>query len=405
MTVDTEYAFDPMDPTKAKSAEFMGRIRRAKGVARPSEGLVVSTRYADTGKAFRDNKHFSSAGDMRAPGVVVPEEEAFLGELDPPVHPKIRRILIRSFTAQKAADVEGWIRAKVSRRLDDFDAKGGGDFMDDFAIALPGSITAHVLGIPDELHDQMMSWCNEVLHSTWVSTGRTERGVGVQQSFPELSAAIDRLIDERRGREPEDLLGTMVNTVTADGWQIAEAHVRTLTINVLAGSLSASYLLGNLMYRYLTNEGGFADTIEDDPSVIPAAVLESLRLEAPVQFMFRHATTDTTVGQCPVEKGEMVLLSIAAANRDESVYPEPDRFRLDRPEVPESLAFGLGPHMCLGNHLTLVAGKVVMEEVARRYVGARPRLADGFEWVSVDHMLEYGPEHLPVVLPHSPRAS
>jgi cytochrome P450 len=184
MTVDAEYAFDPSDPTTAKNPEFMGRIRRERGVVRPSEGLVVSTRYAATAKAFRDNKNFSSAGDMRAPGVTVPEEESFLGELDPPVHPKIRRILLRSFTPRTAAAAEEWTRQNVRRRLDALDARGGGDLMDDLAVPFPGSVSAHVLGVPDELHDQMMVWCNEVLHSTWVPTGRTELGVGVEKSFP-----------------------------------------------------------------------------------------------------------------------------------------------------------------------------------------------------------------------------
>jgi hypothetical protein len=174
--------------------------------------------------------------------------------------------------------------------------------------------------------------------------------------------------------------------------------VRTLTINILAGSLSASYMLGNLMYRYLSDEDGFARLLSEDPSLIPAAVLESLRLEAPVQFMFRHATTDTEVGGCPVHKGEMVLLSIAAANRDDTVYPDPDSFRLDRTDPPESLAFGLGPHLCLGNHLTLMAGKVVLEEIVARYPSSRLALPEGFEWVGVDHMLEFGPEHLPVTV-------
>ena len=397
MTVDTEYAFDPADPTKAKSPEFMGRIRREKGVARVAEGLVVSTRYEATAKAFRDNKNFSSAGDMRAPGVVVPEEESFLGELDPPLHPKIRRVLIRSFTPQTAAAAEEWTRANVRRRLDAIDGRGGGDLMDDLAIPLPGSVSAHVLGVPDDLHDQMMTWCNEVLHSTWVPTGRTELGVGVELSFPDLSAAVDQLIDERRGAPTEDLLGIMVNTVTPDEWRIAEAHVRTLVINVLAGSLSSSYLLGNLVYRYLIDEE-FAGILGANRTKIPSAVNESLRLEAPVQFMFRHATTDTQVGGCPVQKGEMVLLSIAAANRDESVYAEPDRFRLDREGEPESLSFGLGPHLCLGNHLTLMIGKVVMEEIVDRYRLTGLRLPDDFEWTGVDHMLEFGPEHLPVIV-------
>ncbi len=397
MTLDAEYAFDPADATKAKNLDFLAKIREDKGVVRPVDGFVVSTRYEATAKAFRDNRHFSSAGDMRAPGVEVPEEECFLGELDPPVHPKIRRILIRSFTPQTAAAAEDWTRALVRRRLAAIEEQGGGDLMDTFAIPLPGSVSAHVLGIPDDLHDQMMTWCNEVLHSTWVPTGRTELGVGVEKSFPELSAAVDRLIAERQGQETTDLLGLMVNTVNDDGWRIAHDHVRTLTINILAGSLSASYLLGNLMYRYLTDDG-FVETIAADRGLIPAAVTESLRLEAPVQFMFRHATSEVEVGGCPVHTGENILLNIAAANRDGRAYPDPDAFRLDREGQPEHLSFGLGPHLCVGNHLTNMVGQVVLEELVDRFPKGRLRLLDDFEWACVDHMLEYGPEHLPVTV-------
>ncbi|MGA2307753.1 MAG: hypothetical protein ABSH29_26730, partial [Acidimicrobiales bacterium] len=146
MTSDSEYTFDPSDPTKAKDQAFLGKIRRDRGVVRTEDGLVVSTRFLDTSAAFRDNKRLSSAGDMRAPGVVVTEEESFLGELDPPVHPKIRRILVRSFTPQGAKDAENWTRQEVRRRFDSLDTAQRGDLMDDLAIPLPGSVSAHVLG-------------------------------------------------------------------------------------------------------------------------------------------------------------------------------------------------------------------------------------------------------------------
>jgi cytochrome P450 len=385
VTADSKYTFDPSDPTKAKDPAFLARIRRDRGVVRTDEGLVVSTRFSDTSMAFRDNKKLSSAGDMRAPGVVVAEGESFLGELDPPIHPKIRRILVRSFTPQGANDAEDWTRQEVRRRFDSLDTAQRGDLMDDLAIPLPGSVSAHVLGIPDELHDQMMIWCNEVLHSSWIPTGRTDRGEGIENSFPELSSVVDDLMSARRGKDP-------------DGWRISDDHVRTLTINILAGSLSASYLLGNLLYRYVTNVEGFASTLEKDRSMVTAAVAESLRLEAPVQFMFRHATADLEIGGCPVSRGSHVLLSIAAANRDESVYPDADSFRLDRGEDVEHLSYGVGPHLCLGNHLTNMIGKVILEEVIDRYPQDWIHLAPGFEWVCVDHMLEFGPEHLPIVM-------
>lgn len=92
------------------------------------------------------------------------------------------------------------------------------------------------------------------------------------------------------------------------------------------------------------------------------------------------------------------MLSIASGNRDESMYPDSERFRLDRENPPEHLGFGAGPHLCLGNHLTRMVGRVVLEEVTDRFPPGALRLGPDFQWVCVDHMLEYGPEHLPVVL-------
>lgn len=401
MAVDEKFGFDPMDGSKAKNWDFIRSIRDATAVCRPAEGLVFTARYDETAKAFRNAKSFSSAGDMRAPGVVVPEDECFLGELDPPVHPRIRRILLRGFTPAAATEAEDWTRANVARRLQAIAGAGGGDLMDDLAIPLPGSVAAHALGIPDEMHDQVMQWCNELLHSTWPTTGKTERGAGIAGAFPELASAIDDQIRQRNEAGPDradDLLAVMVHTTTPEGWRISEAHIRTLAINILAGSLSASYMIGNLLHRYLSEPDGFARTIVDDPSKMVAAVEESLRLEPPVLFMFRHATEDTELGGCPIAAGEHLMLSIASGNRDERVYPDPEEFRLDRVDGPEHLAFGAGPHLCLGNHLTRMVGRVVLEETADLFPPGTLRLAPDFEWVCVDHMLEYGPDHLQVVL-------
>ena len=96
--IDEAFAFDPTDPQAAKDLARMARIRAEKPICRPAENLVLTTRFADTADGFRDSKRYSSVGDMRAPGVVVPEEESFLGELDAPLHPKIRRILLKGFT-------------------------------------------------------------------------------------------------------------------------------------------------------------------------------------------------------------------------------------------------------------------------------------------------------------------
>ncbi|MBW2425767.1 MAG: cytochrome P450 [Deltaproteobacteria bacterium] len=396
--VDEDYAFDPTDQSKAQDFELMAKIRRERPICRPTEGVVLTTRYEDTAQAFIHAKTFSSVGDMRAPGVVVPVEESFMGELDAPLHPRIRRVLHRVFTRRGALAAEPWAREEVKRRLEAVVARGEGDLMKDFSIPVPGSVSAHVMGIPDELHDPLMGWCNELLHSSWPATGKTERGEGIETCFPELAACIDGMIREREeagdAAQP-GLLTVMVQAQDEEGRVISAHHARTLVVNMLAGSLSASFMLGNLLYRLLTDEG-FDATLRSEPEKIPAAVDESLRLESPVTFLFRKTREETELGGCPVHAGEQIMLGMAAANRDERVYPDAETFRLDRKSPKAHLAFGLGPHVCLGNHLTWMIGRVVLEEFLARFEPGQVRLAEGYEWVCVDHIQEYGPEQLHV---------
>ncbi|MCA9506198.1 MAG: cytochrome P450 [Spirochaetaceae bacterium] len=396
--VDEAFAFDPTDPRQAKDFERMAKIRREKPVCRPAPNVVLTTRYEDTARVFRDSKRFSSVGDMRAPGVVVPTEESFLGELDAPLHPKIRRVLLKGFTRSQAAAVGPWTRGEVKRRLAGLVSRGGGDLMNEFSIPLPGSISAHSLGIPDALHDRVMALCDELLHSTWPTTGRTERGEGIAGSFPELAGLIDEQIRLREGGggdAPDDLLGLMVRFRDEEGWEIGAHHNRTLVVNILAGSLSASYMLGNLIYRLLT-DAGFERALRADPANCLRAVDESMRLEAPVAFLMRTAREDTEIGGVPVYAGEHIMCHIASANRDELVYDDADSFRLDRVDPPEHLGFGIGPHICLGNHLTRQVGTIALEELLAVLDGHRIELAPDFEWECVNHLQEYGPEHLPV---------
>jgi cytochrome P450 len=399
--IDDGLVFTALDQDKTKDWDILRRIRSKCPVLRPSEGLIFTARFEETQRVFKDAKTFSSVGDMRAPGVTVPLEETFLGEIDAPLHPKIRRLLLPGFTPQAAKDSEAWTRANVRRRLRAIKEAGGADLMADLATILPGAVAAHELGIPDEMHDQVMVWANELLHSTWVSHGHTERGVGLEGAFPEMSAYLDGLIAERLvaedGEAPSDLLTIMVRSADRDGWRLDPQHARTLAVNVIAGSLSASYMLGNLLYRLLTDRFGFAEKLRGDRGLIPAAVEESLRFEAPVLFLFRTAKVDVEIGGCPIHQGEHVMMGIGSSGRDEAVYENANEFRLDRVDPQEHLAFGAGPHLCLGNHLTRMVGRIMMEEVLDVFPDGTLELAPDFEWECVNHIMEYGPERLEVV--------
>jgi len=403
MTVpDDPYAFNPFDPDETQHMwDLLARMRAEAPVTHPMEGMAYIARYADNAAVFKDAKRFSSAGGFRGPGVVVPENESFLGEIDPPLHPRIRRLLLRAFTLQQANASEAWIRRRVRTMFDAFAAKGGGDLMHDIAVPLPGSVAAHALGIPDEHHDQVAQWCHDLLHSTWPQTNATERGHGIAGGFPEFAELLDSLIAERRALgadAPDDLMSRMVNASADDGWHLSDVHIRTLSVNTLAGSLSTTYLLGNLFHRFVTDPENFTAVLRSEPAKIPMAVEESLRFEPPVLFLFRTATTDTEIAGCPIAKGERVITGIASANRDETVYDHADEYRLDRDTLPDHLAFGVGPHICLGDHLTRVEGRVVLEEMLDVFGRGVLKLAPGYERRLVPMFLEYGPESLDVVV-------
>jgi cytochrome P450 len=400
---DGDLTFNPFDPAQTQHMwELMARLREECPVSRPIDGFAYTARYDDSAATFKDARRFSSAEGFRGAGVVVPEEERFLGEVDPPLHPRVRRLLHRAFTPRTSAEVEPFTRRLVDEILDRVVAARGGDLMAELCTRLPVAVSAEALGIPKEQHDAVAQWCQELLHSTWPETNATERGVGIGGAFPELAEIIDAQIRLRReaADPPDDLLTRMVRS-EVDGDRLSDLHIRTLAVNTLAGSLSTTYMLGNLLLRFVSDPA-FAATLRADREIIPEAVEESLRLEPPVLFLFRTAKEDTTIGDTPVHAGERVIVGIASANRDERVYECPNEFRLDRGitrgETPEHLTFGVGPHICLGIHVARMEGRVVLEAMLDRFRAGQVALAEGYELRFVPMFLEYGPETLDVTI-------
>jgi cytochrome P450 len=400
---DGDLTFNPFDPEQTQHMwDLMARLRDECPVSRPMDGFVYTARYDDTAATFKDARRFSSAEGFRGAGVVVPEEERFLGEIDPPLHPRVRRLLHRAFTPRTSAEVEPFTRRLVDDVLDRVVASRGGDLMAELCTRLPVAVSAEALGIPVDQHDAVARWCQELLHSTWPETNATERGVGLGGAFPEFAEIIDAQIRMRReaADPPDDLLTRMVTT-EVEGDRLSDLHIRTLAVNTLAGSLSTTYMLGNLLLRFVSDPE-FSATLRADRAIIPEAVEESLRLEPPVLFLFRTAKEDTTIGDAPVHAGERVIVGIASANRDERVYECPNEFRLDRGitdgDAPNHLTFGVGPHLCLGIHVARMEGRVVLESMLDRFRPGQVSLNEGYELRFVPMFLEYGPETLDVTI-------
>jgi cytochrome P450 len=388
--------FDPYDPAQTQNLwETLRELRRSAPVSRPREGFVYVARHADVKAVFRDTARFSSREGFRGANVVLPLEESFLGELDPPLHADLRVLMLQAFKPGLERRAIPFTRSFTEGLVRDVIATRGGDLVERVALRIPAAVTLHVLGIPSGDIAQVAAWGFELLHSTWPETNRTERGVGLGGAFPELAAFLDEQIRWRRkaAEPPDDLIARMTRA-EADGHALSDLQIRTLCANVLLASLSTTNLIGNLLYRYM-RDAEFERALRADRALVPRAIEESLRLEPPVLFLFRTARCDAELAGETIRKGERVILGIASGNRDERVYPDADSFQPERwPGAAEHLTFGPGPHLCLGNQLARMEARVALETVMDLLPERALQLEPGRPLELVPMFLEYGPERL-----------
>lgn len=398
-----DFEFDLFDPQQTQNMwDKMQRMRSECPVAQPSEGFYYTSRYADTQRVFRDSRTFSCQGGFRAAGVEIPEDELFLAEMDAPLHPRLRKLLLKSFNPGMAKSAETFTQTYIKQLLDDLKAKGGGDIVGEVSARVPLAVTGHVLGIPLEDIAELSAQFFALLHTDWPAYGVKNRehpdvGKDIAGSAPELAAYFDKMIDARRSGAVKtgDLVSQMVEA-DIEGDKLSTERIRSLAINFLSAGLSTTNLISNLYYRLITSDD-FDRTLRDDAAVIPVAVEESLRFEPPVLFLFRTATQDTEIADTSIKPGDRLVTGIASANRDETVFDRANEFRLNASD-PENLAFGAGPHLCLGNHMARMEGRVAVEEFFRHFGPGELRLDPGYEYHLMPHFLEYGPERLDVVV-------
>lgn len=398
-----DYDIDLFDHHQSHAMwDAMADMRTRCPVAHLPGGLVFTSRYGDVQRVFRDSRCFSNEGGFRAPGVVIPDDELLMAEMDPPGHPPLRKALFNAFNISVARSAERFAREFVEGRLTGVDRAGSGDLVQEISVPLPIAVTTHVLGVPTEDIPKIADWVFEVLHTDWPAYGvkdhtRPDEGVGIPGSAPELCAYFDAMIDERIEHDHEDLISEMLR-IEIDGQAVRRQRVRTLALNFITGGISTTMLISNLLHRLLTDRP-LTQRLRAEPGLIPVAVEESLRVEPPVLFLFRTATEAVELSGCPIRPGDRVVAGIASANRDEDVYPEAATFSLERDKPPEHLAFGGGAHLCLGNKMARMEAQVVIETLFSHYSPGEIALAPTFHYELMPHFLEFGPERLDVVVP------
>jgi cytochrome P450 len=395
--------FDPFDAEQVQAAwPLLSELRRDAPVAELSSGMQYVTRLAECRAVLRDTNAFSNARGFKAPGVVVAPEDRILGEMDPPQHSTVRRVMVTALTPKVVHAAEDFIEATAQQLLAEVPDRGRADLVPAFTVPLPNRVTVHLLGFPPDDADTIAAWAKELMESGFPATNRSQRGEGFANAFPDFAGYIDdkiaaRAAELRAGRDehPHEVLTRLVN-LEVDGVRLTPRQLRALVRNLITGGLTTtSQLLGNMIHEVLTAPGLEA-AVRDSGAALDTAIEESLRLRPPVMFVVRGCVADTDVGGCPVRNGDRLIVGSASANRDERVFEQADEFRVDRPNADQHLTFGYGPHVCPGAALARAVTRIGMRALFRRFpIGTLTAAAD-HAYENVPTFFECGPRRLSV---------
>jgi cytochrome P450 len=327
-------------------------------------GFFALSRHADVLAGFRDSEAFSNRHGVSLDGDAWnPSAEnamSFLA-MDPPRHTRMRALVSRGFTPRRVAELEPRIRELARAHLETLLARGSGDFIADFAGKLPMDVISELLGVPEADRAELRAWADAVVH-------RDEGVPGIPHS---AQVAVGRIFNyftahiEARKQSPRDDLTDALLAAEIGGDRLSEREVLGfLFLMIIAGNETTTKLLGNAVYWLWRNPGQRA-LVREDPARIPRWVEETLRYDNSTQALSRYVARDVELHGTKLREGDKLVLLIGSANRDERVFPEPDRFDLRR-DTSASLAFGQGNHFCLGAALARLEGRVALEELQRR---------------------------------------
>jgi cytochrome P450 len=330
-----------------------------------TNGEIIYTRYEEVLAVAQDSDVFFSKSYDPLTG----EESAFVlvpQAIDGPMHVKWRRILASTFAPGAISSLDDSIRDRVNELIDGFIDSGSCDFIKDFSLRFPTSIfLKHIIGLPVEELDKFIAWESDILHPKDIDP-MVAYGKSVQAQT-EVVAYFEQIIAERRKLAPEDRADDLISRGLSwkiDGELISDSDLLSFYLLVFEAGLDTVTAELGYGFHHLATHPADRDRIVNDPAVIPTAVEELLRVYAIVNIS-RTAMSDTEVDGCPIKAGQRVVLSLPSTGRDEGQFPDATTVDLDRKNISH-LAFGAGPHRCLGSHLARHELAIAYEEWHKR---------------------------------------
>jgi hypothetical protein len=373
-------------------------LREHDPVHELAPGSIFLTRYEDVAAIYRDPRASSDKKDEFRPklgdGLLYEHHTTSLVFNDPPLHTRVRRLMLGAVNQRAIARMEPGLVALVDRLLDRMGEKGRADLIDDFAAQIPIEVIGNLLDVPRDERGPLRGWSLAILSALEPAPGADvlERGNRAVREFLDY---LDRLIAARRkhpGDPDVDVLTRLIQG-EADGERLTEEELMHQCIFLLnAGHETTTNLIGNGMYALLTHRGEL-ERLARDPALVTTAVEELLRFESPLQLNNRVMTAPVEVGGRAFPAGTFVTLGVGAANRDPAQFPDPDRLDVGR-RPNRHVAFGHGDHACAGMNVARVEGRIAFGRLLARY----PRVAgDGAP--ERDRRVRFrGLRHLPVTV-------
>ncbi len=332
----------------------------------------VVTRYQDVRDALTDprlsvDKRHAKEGNYQ--GLTLPPAlDANLLNMEAPDHTRIRRLVVRAFTARRVERLRAPIRETADRLLDALGPHGTTDLIASYAAPLPITVICDLLGVPDRHRRDFRVWTDTLVAPD------PSRPQDAKAAVVAMLGFFGELLADKREEPVDDLLSDLI-AVRDEGDRLSEDELMSLAFLILfAGYENTVQLIGNAVLALLRHPEQL-DALRADPKRIAAAVEEFHRFEGPALLAIRRfPTEDMTIGGVPVPAGETVLLSLAAANRDPARFPDPDRLDLSR-DTSGHLALGHGVHHCLGAPLARAETEIALTALLERF--PELALADG----------------------------
>ena len=369
----TDIYWDPYDTViDTDPYPIWKRLREEAPVYRNDKfDFWALSRFDDIEKASKDTATFSSTHgtvlEMMGPGMIGSNQMIFM---DPPEHTMYRSLVSRAFTPRRMALLDDYVRDVCAELLDGLADRDEFDYVQDFAAQVPSMVISRLVGVPEKEREEQRVNIDTMFHID------PEQGMVNDVAFMARIRVHEYLMDlvQRHKNNPEDFGDDMIKVlidaeITGDDGELRSLDddelVQFTLLLYVAGTETVMRLLGNAAVVLAANPEQRAELVAD-PSLIPNAIEELLRFEAPSPVNGRWVLKDVEVQGTKIPAGSKVLLLTGSAGRDNDVFPEADRFDIHR-DIKKHVTFGYGIHFCLGASLARTEGRIALEETLKRF--------------------------------------